>query len=337
MNFWQVAAGEGSRDYSSVFTRFGVMLVGAGNPGSFYQRQDYYVGHRDWRAQVVRFAKSVEVGDIVILKRPYGRQWEIVAVGRITGKYEYQELFDDVEGWDLQHCRRVEWIRPSNTTYVSGLSRGTFIRVNKPELRRRALKILDNGTPYSTMRLPPPTEDLSDDELVDSLVDGGLRASDAEIVVRTIGYVRRLARWYRDHGQDISEHETRTFLIVPVLLALGWSEQKMKIEWNGLDIAFFARAYDRKTAMSDCIAILESKRVWEGLSYAEQQVKDYQARFPKCSHLIVSDGICYRLYRKTSETWKWAAYLNLLKLRNRHPYLTEIKGAPDVFLSLMPI
>jgi hypothetical protein len=167
-------------------------------------------------------------------------------------------------------------------------------------------------------------------------VDGGLRAADAEILVRTIGYVRRLARWYKEHGRDISEHETRTFLIVPVLLALGWSEQKMKIEWKNLDIAFFVRAYDAKATTKDCTMILESKRMKEGLSYAERQVKDYQAEFPDCSRLIVSDGVCYRLYQRKNDLWEWRAYLNLLKLRNRHPYYTKIGGALDVFLSLMP-
>ncbi len=129
MNFWQVAAGERNRDYSSVFTEFGVMLVGSGNPGPFFERQNYYKGHNDWRRQVVRFAQKAKLGDIVILKKPHGTQWEILAVGRVVGEYEYQEQFEDVDGWDLQHCRRVEWVKPSLPFYVKGLSRGTFIEV----------------------------------------------------------------------------------------------------------------------------------------------------------------------------------------------------------------
>ncbi len=37
----------------------------------------------------------------------------------------------------------------------------------------------------------------------------------------------------------MSEHETRTFLITPLLVALGWSEQRIKIEWDKLDVALF--------------------------------------------------------------------------------------------------
>ena len=111
----------------------------------------------------------------------------------------------------------------------------------------------------------------------------------------------------------------------------------MKIEWNNLDIAFSTRAYDKKTTKEDCIMILESKRMWEGLLYAERQVKNYQLKFPNCSRLIVSDGVSYRLYHRKNDLWEWEAYLNLLKLKDRHAYNVKIRGALDVFLSLMPV
>ena len=334
MSFWQVAAGERSRDYSSVFLDFSVMLVGGGEPGSFHEHQDYYEGHRDWRTQVVHFAKTAEVGDMVILKRPHGTMWEIVAVGRITGEYEYSELFDDVEGWDLRHCRRVDWVRPQETVYIKGLARGTFRRVYAQGPINKAIQILKRGKKLRSHTLPTPARNISDEQLVEHLVDSGLRVADAETVIQTIWRVRRLVRWYSIHGEDISEHETRTFLIVPVLQALGWSEQKMKIEWSKIDIAFFSQVYGVED--NPCVMILESKRMWEGLLYAEQQVQRYQKEFPKCSRLIVSDGVCYRLYEKQNKHWKWTAYLNLLKLRDRHPYYTDVKGASEVFINLMP-
>lgn len=342
MNFWQVAAGEGSRDYSSLFTRFGVMLIGAGDPGSFRDHPDIYEGYKDWRNQVVAFAKKVKLGDVVILKRPNRRRkslqegaWEIVAVGKVSGDYDHLELFEDVEGWDLQHCRKVEWIHPGSPTHVDGLARGTFKAVYQSSPKDVATQVLNDGLPKAAEALPSLAKKISDNELVEHLVDSGLRTSDAESVIQAIWRVRRLARWYRDHGRSISEHETRTFLIVPILIALGWSEQKMKIEWKKLDIAFFPDVYSRKTN-PPCIMILESKRMWEGLSYAERQVKRYQKEFPECSRLIVSDGVCYRLYEKRDNDWPWVAYLNLLKLRESHPYDREIKGASNVFVTLMP-
>ncbi len=48
-------------------------------------------------------------GDIVVLKRPSRKQWQVLAVGKVKGEYQYLPVFDDVEGRDLQHCRLVEW------------------------------------------------------------------------------------------------------------------------------------------------------------------------------------------------------------------------------------
>lgn len=334
VNFWQVAAGEGSRDYSSVFSRFGLMLIGGGEPGPFFEQRDYYEKHHDWRSQVVSFAEKVQQGDAVILKKPHRKEWEIIAVGQVTGPYEYLELFDDVEGWDLRHCRKVEWVKPSSKTLVSSLARGTFRAVNSLDVQNKASEILQNSSPSPTNPLPPPVRRISDEELVERLIDNGLRPADAETVIQTIGRVRRLAKWYSIRGRDISEHETRTFLIMPVLLALGWSEQKLKIEWNNLDVAFFDGVYGK--ADTHCIMILESKRMWEGLSYAEWQIKRYSEKFPLCSRLVISDGVCYRLYRKENDDWKWVAYMNLLKLKDSHPYYTDIKGAGEIFVKLMP-
>lgn len=334
MNYWQVAAGEGSRDYSDVFLKFGVMLVGGGDPGPFYERQDYYKGHAGWRADIVRFSEEAKEGDVVILKRPHGKKWEIIAAGRIIGDYEYLELFEDVEGWDLQHCRKVEWVCPNEKMYIGGLTRGTFRRVFSQLPIEKALQILDEGKKIKADILPPVAEKVSDEQLVENLVDSGLRPIDAETVISTIWRVRRLAHWYTKYGEDISEHETRTFLIVPVLQALGWSEQKMKIEWKNIDIAFFQQVYRADGNL--CVMILESKRMSEGLKYAERQAQTYQKRFPECLRLIVSDGLCYRLYEKHRGQWKWIAYFNLLRLKNRHPYYSDIKGASEVFVNLMP-
>ncbi len=337
MNYWQVAAGEGARDYSEMFVQFGVMLVGAGNPGRYFDNKDYYRGHRDWRTQVVSFAERVKAKDMVILKRPYHRQWQIRAVGQVTGDYEYLEQFDDVEGWDLQHCRRVEWVCPGDNVITKGLSMGTFKRVNSNEAIEKAEKVLEEGKKQKAKEIPPPARKISDEDLVESLIGKGLRPADAETVIQTISRVRRLAHWYKRYGRDLSEHEIRTFLIVPILLALGWSEQKIKIEWKHTDMSFFSEVYKRGEKPS---MILESKRAWEGLHYAERQLVRYTKVFPECHRLVTSDGIRYQLYVRRGNEWNltgdFRAYANLLNLKDRHPYLEDIGGAPNLFMSLMP-
>jgi hypothetical protein len=338
MKYWQVAAGEGARDYSDVFLRYGIMLIGSGNPGSYFGNEDYYRS-RPWGAQVVRFAKYVAEDDRVILKRPHHRRkleeekWQIQAVGYVAGDYEYVEQFDDVEGWDLQHYRKVKWVCPNEEMLTNSLTMGTFKRVYKREAIEKAEKILEEGNQQVTEEIPQPAKRISDEDLVEGLIAKGLRPADAETVIQTIWRVRRLARWYARYGHDLSEHEIRTFLIVPILLALGWSEQKIKIEWKNTDMSFFNEVYKSGGKPS---MILESKRMGEGLHYAERQLVKYAKMFPECHHLVASDGIRYRLYVKHGSEQDFSAYANLLNLKDRHPYLEHIGGAPDLFISLMP-
>lgn len=331
MNFWQVAAGESGRDYSDVFLRFGVMLIGKG---------------------VVPFEKRVKIGDVVILKRPHRKEWRIVAAGHVTGEYEHLEQFEDVEGWGLQHCRKVEWFCPPwvcslehqdqppkrKEVLVKGLAMGTFKQVHKKEPKDRSLRLLEEGEKQEPNVIPPPANSVSDEFLVENLIGNGLRPADAETVIQTIGRVRRLARWYARYGRELSEHEIRTFLIVPVLLALGWSEQRIKIEWNHTDISLFHNVFERG-AHPD--VILESKRMGAGLGYAERQAARYAKSFRGCRRLVASNGVRYQLYVKhNDDAWDMkgdmTAYLNLLNLKDRHPYLADIGGAPELFKNLMP-
>jgi len=153
---------------------------------------------------------------------------------------------------------------------------------------------------------------------------------------KTSQRIRRLVKWYNTEGKDIKEHETRTFLIIPLLLALGWPEQKLKIEWNNIDIAFFNKPYSEKNEdCNQCAIILESKKLREGLTYGTSQAKTYASKYKKCNRLIVSDGCCYKLYKRKENQWKYSAYLNILKPKRNHPYEPNVKGAPDVFMSLM--
>ena len=346
MTYWQVAAGEGAREYSDVFLKYGIMFMGSGNPGPYPERREWYRAQK-WGGKIVALADQVQGGDIVVLKRPHRRQWRIVAVGRVTGEYEWLEQFGDVEGWDLQHSRRVEWVSPRSQTLVEGLSMGTFRRFHMKELQRLALQINEEGEKRQSEEIPPPTNNISEEDLVESLISEGLRPADAESVIRAIWHVRRLATWYARDGWQLSEHEVRTFLIVPILLALGWSEQRIKIEWNHTDVSLFRDAFRRgmKDKKQEPHLILESKRMGTGLEHAERQVRKYAKDFPCCNALVTTTGVRYHLYtKKPGLEWDasrmkeghLSAVLNLFRLKDRHPYLPGVGGAPELLKSLMP-
>ena len=340
MNYWQVAAGDGERDYSGVFLDYGVMLIGPGDHGEYFENKDYYDDKDCYKPNDVRyFAEQVKEGDIVVLKRPSGKLWEVLAIGTVERGYVYSSAFDDVEGWDLQHCRHVKWAKSEGWEPMAGLARGTFKGINKKDTIQRIDELLKSGVIKPPKKIPEPVRKLDDEDLIDDLISHGLRPKDAEEFTQTIQRIRRLVKWYHSSGEGVKEHETRTFLIVPLLLALGWSEQRLKIEWKNVDIAFFERPYtneDNEKEDNECVTILESKKLRAGLSPAESQVKGYADKHPKCEKLIVSDGCCYKLFERNEENgWDYSAYLNILKPKRTHPYKPNVGGAPYVFKNLM--
>ena len=343
MNYWQVAAGTSGRDYSKEFLRYGVMLIGPGRLGPLSMNRELYKNHREG-ANVLRFVDQVKCGDHVILKRPHGKQWDIVAVGRVAGEYEWLEQFEDVEGWDLQHARRVEWVKANPPVLVNGLRMGRINRVSQyqKEPIEAAKLLMNERDPFEAIEVPPPANPVAEEDLVTSLIGNGLRPADAEAVIRAIWHVRRLAGWYVSRMNLINEYEIRTFLIIPILLALGWSEQRIKTEWNHTDVSLFREVFQKD---SKPFIILESKRMGVGLGHAEHQVRLYANQFPDCNKLVTSTGDRYRLYeKKPGEIWDahgmeekhLRAYMKLSSLKDRHPYLEGVGGAPDLLKSLMP-
>ena len=342
LNYWQVAAGDGERDYSKVFLDYGVMLIGPGDHGEYFENKDYYDDKDCYKPNDVRyFAEQVKEGDIVVLKRPSGKLWEVLAIGTVERGYVYSSAFDDVEGWDLQHCRHVKWAKSEGWEPMAGLARGTFKGIDKKDTIQRIDELLKSGRypdPNDIVDIPEHVSELDDKYLIDDLISHGLRPKAAEEFTQTIQRIRRLVKWYYSSGEDIKEHETRTFLIIPLLLALGWSEQRLKIEWKNVDIAFFEGPYtneDNEKEDNKCVTILESKKLRAGLSSAEGQVKGYADKHPECKKLIVSDGCCYKLFKRNGDDWHYSAYLNILKPKRTHPYEPDVGGASDVFKNLM--
>lgn len=336
MNVWQIAAGDGSRDYSDVFLHFGVMLVGPGSYGPYPSQKHAYTDPSSdaYRDFLSTFAETVQKGDLIILKRPSSSEWEIIAVGTVESDYLHEPVFGDVDGWDLQHCRRVAWKTPPQMLVVPGLRRGTLYGVNKPEPITKAREILANGASMSPYPIPAPAPEIAVDDVIDSLITRGVSANTAELVSNTIWRLRRLAKWYSVHGSDVGEHEIRAFLIVPLFVALGWSEQRLKIEWDNIDVAFFDSSYSKSAVLR---MIVESKRLDDGLRYAPDQAKGYSEKYPRCDRFVVSDGIRYKLFSRHEDNWRFEAYLNLLAPRARHPYYSEVRGAVDFFMGVLPV
>ena len=215
--------------------------------------------------------------------------------------------------------------------------------------RRAAGAITRSPTPggsLSTQHSP-----IADEQILDFLVKEGLRPGSAEELTSALRRIRLLATYYYENcpWADIREHETRSFLVMPLLLALGWAEQQLKVELTvpkagRVDVACFSKPYQRdekgKPNNSDCVLIIETKGFSSGLDYAPKQARAYATYFPSCEAFAVTNGYCYKMYKRddSGEFPKQPfAYLNLLRPRDKYPLDPDnVRGALAVLQLLLP-
>ena len=132
-NIWQISGGPPDRPYADVFLRHGVGLIGPGDPGSWTadRSDEDYDGSRFVR----HFASEMRVGDVVLLRMGLAR---VRAIGIVASEYQYLIQFDDVNGWDLQHARRIRWCElPTEHDFgssVFGANPPRLSGVNAPEI-----------------------------------------------------------------------------------------------------------------------------------------------------------------------------------------------------------
>jgi hypothetical protein len=326
MAVWIVSAGSLGRDYADEFYRFGMAFVGGDNQRAALRR--------------------VQAGDMILLKRGTAEFLAAgVAVERdgvVSGDGDKDWLLD-FDGWDLPAYCHVEWHVSPQPVPAQKLRAGSIYQSTKPEHLAVAQELLAGpavGPPIE----PGPTRPIDDQELLSHLIQLGLPVSGADELTQALRRIRLLARYYHENWDpaEIREHEARTFLVTPLLLALGWSEQQLKIELPApggrVDLACFAGPYSRRA--EDVVALFETKGFSQGLSYAVDQARGYAAHFPGCKALIVTNGFCYKTFvRRADGTFPTfpSAYLNLLRPRSHYPLDPQrVGGALDVLNCLLP-
>jgi hypothetical protein len=326
MATWVVSAGAEGRDYTEYFFRSGMAFVGGNSQ----------------RAAM----RLVAAGDIILLKRGLS---EFIAAGRViecngivSGDGDKAWLCD-FDGWDLSGYCYVEWHVPDQAELAPGLRMGTIYQTNRSEHLQVAARLL--AAPLrAAVGEPSPTQPVGDDAMLSFLIQQGLRVAAADELTNALRRIRLLAEYYYNNWrwQDIREHETRTFLVVPLLLALGWAEQQLKIELpvqgGRVDVACFPGPFQGNNAAA--VALIETKGFSSGLDYAPRQAQAYARHFPNCQVVLVTNGYCYKSYlRQTDATFSTtpAAYLNIFNPTNQYPLDPQhVAGAFEVLRWLMP-
>lgn len=325
--YWQIAAGSYGRNYTDYFIKYGMAFVGGDVP--------------------IATMRELKNGDIVVIKQGL---YQIVAVGEVVqrdGKaigFEDKQWLRDFDGWDLSAYCYVDWRVPDKPVQTDGLTRATIQRLPQGKHQQIVNTLLNLPIRVHDPE-PADTNIISDDLLLEHLVAEGLRASSAAELTTTINRIRLLAKYYYEKCSwvDVREHETRSFLVVPLLLALGWSEQQIKIELpcskGKVDIACFPKVFVHG-AEKECVLIVETKGFTQGLDYAPEQAHLYAEDFPSCRGVLVTNGYCYKAYLRNKDgsfSEKPSAYLNLLQPRDKYPLdPINVDGALGVFSWLLP-
>ena len=338
---WQQAAGDTDRDYSELCLRWGVILNGPAYAGAWPECRGKLI-EDGWSSRKLtdlkRFAENVSNGDLVVLRLGTS---SVLAVGEIVGDYEWCPEFGDIDGWEIQHTRRVRWLWESREdpqifdTYT--LKQGDTTQILDSEVVREWLSKLEIPTGRITQEIPelPDTrsaEDIKFDDISSFLFDHGVASDSIAKLLEDIGELVRIAKWYQRTNMP-SEHETVAYLVIPLLRALGWTPQRMAVEWNRVDVALFDGLPREDKNLT---VVVEAKKMDASCLSAMSQAQSYAQGKNGCRRLIVTDGLRYGVYlRSDSGQFTLAAYMNLTRLRSNYP-IYPCSGAREALLIMAP-
>lgn len=336
---WQQAAGDTDRNYSELCLRWDVILNGPGYAGPWPGCKKQLNDDRSSRkiTDLKRFAEEMKDGDLVVLRIGTAT---VIGVGQIVGYYEWRDEFGDVDGWDLQHIRRVRWIwsdcNSPKTFETYALKQGdTTQKLNDGSVMKWISELQVAGDALSRPLIDLPAlekpSDIAVAEISDFLFDHGVASASITALLNEIGELTRIAKWYQQGSINPSEHETIAYLVIPLLRALGWTPQRMAVEWNRVDVALFERLPRSDETL---LIVVEAKKMDNSCLTAVSQAMDYAKDKAGCHRLIVTDGLRYGIYtRSAMESFRLYAYLNLIRLRHNYP-IYDCKGAEEALFAL---
>jgi hypothetical protein len=284
-----------------VCLKHGVALVGPGDAGPWTPER----GDSEFEGGFVRrFASEVVSGDVLLLRTGLAT---VAAVGIVVGDYLYVNAFDDVNGWDLQHARRVRWCPlPEAHVFVGaafGANPPRCSRVWGQDVVEFAERFLRSPPTYwQTAPLPElPAEEPPLNHVPEAL--RGIVAQAADLVP--------LFQHVPSFGEPPSEDELIAHFVVPFLRSLGWPPERIAVKWRYIDVAVF-RALPRTP--ENCHLVIEAKRLGAGVEGALEQAKGYVQALGIPRDVIVTDGMRYRLYAG-DHGFVPMAYANLARLK----------------------
>jgi hypothetical protein len=346
---WQIGSGDTDRRYADLLIEWDVVSVGPGRFGTWTECQEAVKAAYSMRIVTMlnRFCEQIREGDVIVLKLG---TTDVYAVGEAIGNFLWLDDFGDIDGWDLQFVRRVRWLwkysGQPKVFPVYALKWGdTVQQLNSTPVIEwlQSLKVAAADYSRGLVSLPDSCRDgeslliTAIEEIGDYLFDKGIAFGSIEMLVNQMDDLVRIARWYQGSKEYTSESETVAYLVVPLLRALGWTPQKMAIEWNSVDAALFSRL---PRGEKNLAVAVEVKRRNMACLTAKSQAESYAAKKGResCGRLIVTDGLRYAVFIRGqggSFPKNPQAYLNLTRPLGSYPIL-KCKGAKDALSIMAP-
>jgi hypothetical protein len=290
---WQIGSGPDGREFKDTLLDNDVALLG---PGDVLGEWDVAVyrkkaSKRNW-GPLRMFYEEVRDGDLALMRT--GKK-KIMAIGLFIGdRPEFNDLFGDVSGWDLQHVRRVLWSPFANPIIVDDNTFGArptrFNEVHTEFLIELAEKEYAKVATDLEARTPRALDVASPTMEPAELRD----------------YLRNLAEYYArvyELETEVSEHEVVCHTVVPLLRTLGWFDSQIALEWSPgsrkrVDVAVFGTASRRAAGPPEIL--IEVKRPDQPFEAAYRQACEY-ACGAGCKSFFLTDGFCWRKYSTCSE------------------------------------
>ena len=308
-SIWQISAGPSDQSYSHEFLNHSVALIGSGDAGPWrLGRSD-----EDFEGSFARrFATELSTGDILLLRTGLST---ICAIGLIASDYKYLPQFDDVNGWDLQHGRRVRWcLLPER--YDFG---GPVFGAPPPRLSRvQSAAVVD----YANRFIQSPPTDWQTQPLKRLPVEEKILETPPTELREIVAQVQDLLDLYWNleaFGERPTEDEMIVHNVVPFLRALGWPIERIAVKWRNIDLCLFSNI---RRIPEHCCYLVEVKRLGVGIEGALGQAIRYVAALGVQRDVVVTDGIRYRMY-EASKDFAPVAYANLARLKRSSLELFE--------------